>query len=63
MIFVTILVLRQAPKIPNIRRGDSVEFYGEYEWSEKGGVVHWTHHDPRGRHIGGWLKHKGRTYE
>ncbi|VAW44588.1 FIG01203500: hypothetical protein [hydrothermal vent metagenome] len=52
-----------APRIPNIRRGDTVEFYGEYEWSKKGGVVHWTHHDPRGRHIGGWLKHKGRTYK
>ncbi len=52
-----------ASRIPNIRRGDTVEFYGEYEWNEKGGVVHWTHHDPRGRHIGGWLKHNGRTYE
>ncbi|VAW47055.1 hypothetical protein MNBD_GAMMA03-1222 [hydrothermal vent metagenome] len=52
-----------APRIPNIRKGDSVEFYGEYEWTEKGGVVHWTHHDPRGQHIDGWLKHNGRTYE
>lgn len=52
-----------APRIDNIREGDSVDFYGEYEWNEKGGVVHWTHHDPGGRHIGGWLKHKGETYQ
>lgn len=52
-----------APRIKDISRGDSVEFNGEYEWNEKGGVVHWTHHDPAGRHLDGWLRHDGKTYQ
>ena len=52
-----------APRIPAIASGDTIEFSGEYEWNERGGVVHWTHHDPRGRHESGWLRAAGRTYQ
>ena len=52
-----------APRINTLHNGDTVEFYGEYEWNAKGGVVHWTHRDPDGRHVNGWLKHKGVTYQ
>lgn len=52
-----------APKIDDLHKGDIVEFNGEYEYNEKGGVLHWTHHDPQNRHENGWLKHNGRIYQ
>ena len=51
-----------APRVP-LREGDEVRVYGQYEWNEKGGVLHWTHHDPRKRHEEGWIEHRGRRYE
>ena len=52
-----------AHRVDSLREGDSVEFFGEYAWNSKGGVVHWTHHDPDGLHEAGWLKHNGSTYQ
>ena len=52
-----------APRVNSISTGDNVQFYGEYEWNKKGGVVHWTHRDPNKNHINGWLKHKGSLYQ
>ncbi|ACJ30699.1 Conserved hypothetical protein [Shewanella piezotolerans WP3] len=52
-----------APKINSLKEGDTVSFYGQYEHNDRGGVVHWTHYDPNGRHLGGWLKHQGKTYQ
>jgi hypothetical protein len=52
-----------APRIDDLRIGSAVEFFGEYEWNSNGGVVHWTHHDPQGRHVAGWIKHRSRTYQ
>jgi cold shock CspA family protein len=52
-----------APRIETLRSGDRVAFYGQYEWNEEGGTIHWTHHDPAGQHVLGWLKHNGMVYK
>ena len=52
-----------APRVESLKIGDTISFYGVYEWNSKGGTVHWTHHDPKRRHIGGWLKKGSQTYQ
>ncbi len=52
-----------APRLNQLNTGDTVDFNGVYEWNAQGGVIHWTHHDPAGRHEAGWLKHNGKTYQ
>ncbi len=51
-----------APRAP-VRTGSLVGFRGAFVYNAKGGVLHWTHHDPAGRRAGGWLEVGGRRYE
>ena len=51
-----------ADKVP-FNEGDTIEVCGEYEYTDQGGVIHWTHHDPRGRHEDGWIQHQGIQYK
>jgi hypothetical protein len=53
-----------APRVP-LTEGDELRLRGEYEWSEKGGVLHWTHRNParNPRHEGGFIQLGGKRYE
>lgn len=51
-----------APRVP-LEEGDIIRIYGQYEWNDRGGVIHWTHHDPGGRHAEGWIELDGTRYD
>lgn len=62
----TVLIVHNidlAPRIEGLAEGDLVTFSGEYIWNAEGGLVHWTHRDPGGRHVGGSLMRGGRIYQ
>jgi hypothetical protein len=52
-----------AGRIEGLSTGDRVSFSGVYEWNDKGGVIHWTHSDPSGRHTAGWIEYNDRRYQ
>ncbi|MEB3754077.1 DUF3465 domain-containing protein [Acinetobacter sp. MD2(2019)] len=63
---MTVLVAHNidlAPRLEGLNKGDQIVFSGEYEYNDKGGVVHWTHKDPSQRHADGWLKWNGKMYQ
>ncbi len=51
-----------AERIP-VGVGDTLSLRGRYEWNERGGVIHWTHHDPQGQEQGGWIRRDGTLYQ
>jgi Protein of unknown function (DUF3465) len=51
-----------APRVP-VRPGDQVTVQGELVRAHGNPpIVHWTHHDPRGRHADGFIALGGRVY-
>ncbi|GAA0212880.1 hypothetical protein GCM10009123_20230 [Kangiella japonica] len=62
---LTVLVTHNtdlAPRVKSIKAGEWIKVTGQYEWNSKGGVIHWTHHDPQGRRDGGQIIYKGKVY-
>ena len=45
-----------ASRLEGVSLGTKVEFYGEYFYNDHGGGIHWTHHDPNGKHESGYLR-------
>jgi hypothetical protein len=52
-----------APRLEGLTKGEMLTLYGQYEWNERGGVVHWTHQDPQGEHPAGYIERLGRRYQ
>jgi len=42
---------------------EKYDFFGEYEWNDKGGVIHWTHDDPEEIHVNGWIFNNNVIYQ
>ena len=51
-----------AARVP-VALGDHVIVHGEYIWNAQGGLIHFTHHDPKGTHEGGYIQDNGKTYD
>jgi len=45
-----------------LKVGEIVEMKGEYIWTRRGGVLHWTHHTDD-RHVGGWIRLGKQIYQ
>lgn len=52
-----------SPRVKDLKIGDALYIYGEYEWNSKGGVIHWTHRDPKKKHVDGWIRKNGLIYQ
>ena len=46
-----------------LRAGQAATVRGEYVYDPRGGLIHYTHLDPRGRHAAGYVRVDGRIYQ
>jgi hypothetical protein len=51
-----------AKRVP-LAVGDTIIVSGDYEWTPKGGTIHWTHLDPAHRHRPGYIEREGHRYQ
>jgi len=51
-----------ASRVEGLYVGGPIAVFGEYEWNDLGGIVHWTHRDPEERIEGGWIDFRGQRY-
>lgn len=61
---VTLLLahnIDMAPRVP-VKKGAIITVHGQYEWNEKGGLIHWTHRDIKNKHPDGWVEYKDKRY-
>jgi len=54
--------LSLAPRVP-VAVGEPVVVHGEYIWNAQGGLIHFTHKDPDGRHEAGYVLFGGKRYD
>lgn len=62
----TVLIVHNidlSQRLDDLRKGDRVSVKGEYEWNDRGGLIHWTHKDPRSSHEDGWIDYRNVRYE
>lgn len=64
---VTVLVahnISTSQRVP-VKPGDTISLRGEYEYTEKGGTIHFTHKPKYNSRSGqgGWIEFKGVRYE
>ena len=52
-----------APRVP-VKSGSSISFRGEYEWTDQGGTIHFTHRSKYKRSAqAGWIDFDSTRYE
>ena len=51
-----------APRVP-VSVFSEIRFKGEFDWTQAGGMIHWTHRDISGKREGGWIEVLGQRYQ
>lgn len=53
--------LDMCPRV-QLKEGDKIAMGGQFVWTNKGALLHWLHHDPRGNRPDGFVYVNGKFY-